>query len=92
MDILVIYMILATLVLFNVWASARLIKSEHAERAQKVYQLIFIWLIPAAGAVICIYLHKPDASTKPLKGPNDTAIQNNDGIDLALSKDSHIND
>lgn len=61
MDIFITYLaysLLGFLILLNAVASYIVCKTYFEVKARKVYQLVFVWLIPFIGATLAIYLNR----------------------------------
>ena len=77
--------------LFNAAVSFKLINSELTENSQKVFQIVFIWLVPLIGAFVCLSVLNSETSintNKRSKG-NKTNITNDDAVNLAISSRDH---
>ena len=54
----------ASLIIGNIYATYRCIRSPYADKKQKLYQIVFVWLIPVVGAVTVCHFSK---SEKPIE-------------------------
>ena len=59
----VLLTMVAALVLFNVYASIVVLRSKLNDESQR-RQLVFVWLLPALGAVIALHVLKPSRKSK----------------------------
>ena len=50
--------LLAALMIFNCCASYMAIRSSYFSGAQKIFQILFVWLVPVLGAVTVSYFSK----------------------------------
>ena len=77
------YLVLLALVVLNIWVTIKLARSASFSAKQKLGISIFIWLVPAIGA-IAVYLFiksddEPGGPNKPTFGGS-----SNNSIDVAL--------
>lgn len=70
----VLLLILAVFACMNVDATVAVRRDEYSEPQQKVWQVIFIWIIPLLGALVLLAVHR-----KPEK-PSGTYRRADDGI------------
>lgn len=86
---IIVIAIIALLLVANLLATYMAIKSSFNDRAKKAFQTLFVWLVPILGAIFTILANKQLRDYKREKQTgNDTAITDNNAIDLELS--SHI--
>ncbi|MCG7979771.1 MAG: hypothetical protein N0E58_16765 [Candidatus Thiodiazotropha endolucinida] len=69
MDYIVI--LIAFLIALNIYASFRVLRSIEFENAQKLFQIIVIWLLPLIGAALILLFIKDDHTPKGPRNPND---------------------
>jgi cytosine/uracil/thiamine/allantoin permease len=65
-----------SVILLNVWATVIIARDEFAERSQRVAQLLVVWLVPIAGAILVIAVHgRPEKSGgRYREGQNDAEV------------------
>ncbi|RYV01642.1 hypothetical protein SOPP22_14840 [Shewanella sp. OPT22] len=73
---LYVYILLGIISLFNLIATVVVFRTYFENKMRRVYQLLFIWLVPFFGAILAIYLNREDRFTKKTKRKvgNDTSI------------------
>ena len=55
---LIVYILCTPLVLLNLYASYRCMRSEYSESKQKIAQFFVVWLIPIIGPLLVIHFSK----------------------------------
>lgn len=58
MDLFIVLLVLAVPLALDVWATRLVVRDDLSERAQKVFQLLLVWLLPVIGAVIVLGVHR----------------------------------
>ena len=58
MEAIVVLVVLAALLLANVWATRVVLRGPYSERRQKVVQCSAVWLLPVFGAILIFALHR----------------------------------
>lgn len=60
------------LLLFNVVVTTMVLRHREFSREQKLYQFLFIWLVPILGALVCWSVHREVSQTysRESKGSN----------------------
>lgn len=67
-----IVLLVALPILLDVWATMTIFRDEFAERAQKVSQLLLVWLVPIAGAILVLAVHgRPENASGKYREPRD---------------------
>ncbi len=69
MDYIII--LIALLVVLNIYASFKLLRSIVFENIQKIFQIIIIWLLPFIGAALILLFLKDDQTPRGPRNPND---------------------
>jgi hypothetical protein len=52
------FLVLAAPLALNAWDTRAVVRSEGSERSEKIAPLLFVWLLPAIGAVIALGVHR----------------------------------
>ena len=78
----------ASLVAFNLYATYRCYKSEYSERIQKLFQTLFIWVVPIVGGFVVIHFSKPDPVGGNYKTSDAAPAADSYPVDLGHSKSS----
>jgi hypothetical protein len=72
----ILYIILEALIISNIYATYCCIRSPYADKQQKFYQIVFVWLIPLVGAITVWHFSKPEKQIQPNIGNKDhTSIE-----------------
>jgi hypothetical protein len=58
LDVAIALAVLALLVLANGLATRTVLRNPYAERRQKLFQLLALWLLPIFGAIFIFALHR----------------------------------
>ena len=75
MEIAVALLVLAVLVLANGFASRVVLRDPYAERHQKLFQLLAVWILPVFGAILVFALHrKPEKPAGHYRESNDSPL------------------
>ncbi len=67
MESLALYVLIALIgitLLLNIVATYIVCNTYFVIKSRKLYQLIFIWLVPILGSFLCIYINKEDYFAK----------------------------
>lgn len=64
----ILLIILAALLVFNIYASRAILRSTLNDESQKRMQILFVWLLPILGAVITLQVLKDSSRKSRLSG------------------------
>lgn len=60
--------------LLNAIVTTKIIRSEFFQARQKFLQMMFVWLVPITGAVVCLVVIASDLSNRRDRSPNTTDL------------------
>ena len=73
-------LIFSPLIILNIYASYVIFTTYYEVKERRLYQLLFVWLLPLLGAITVIFINREDRLVEKPKRKvgNDTSIRNVD--------------
>ena len=76
MEIAIAGFLIALLLAANAVATRVVLRDEHSQRGQKLAQILFVWLVPIAGAIVVFAVHRrPDPPSLQYYKPADPGAE-----------------
>ena len=97
MDSPVVYMLLITagiIFIMNVVATYIVLNTYFKVKERKLFQILFVWIVPFLGAMFAIYINREEQFEKKSKKQigNQTSISNDQAIDHYLANNARPSD
>lgn len=94
-EIIITCILIGAIVIPNVIANYIVLHTYFEVKNRRLYQMLFIWLVPFIGAIFAIYTNREDYFEQKYKQKNWEKIGNNpnisesQAIDFAITHDHH---